>query len=139
MTLIGEVATTHLITVSPDESCTDAATKMKEADVGDVLVVDGDQFVGILTDRDIVVRVVGEHLDPGSTSIGDVATTDVFTLHPEDGVEKAIEYMRDHAVRRIPVLDGDGQVKAIVSIGDLAIREDPKSALADISKAPANS
>jgi len=138
MTLVGEVATTHLITVNPDEFVADAATKMKEADVGDVVVAEDGRLIGILTDRDIVVRVLAEHLDPEKTKVADIASTDVRTLRPEDGVEKAVEVMRESAVRRIPVVDDDGQLKAIVSIGDLAIREDPKSVLADISKAPAN-
>jgi CBS domain-containing protein len=111
---------------------------MKEADVGDVVVAEDGQLIGILTDRDIVVRVLAEHLDPKKTKVADIASTDVRTLRPEDGVEKAVELMRENAVRRIPVVDNEGQLKAIVSIGDLAMREDPKSVLADISKAPAN-
>ena len=92
---------------------------------------------GILTDRDIVVRAVADGLDVTATHAGDVVSRELVLLSPEDTVERAISLMREHAVRRIPVVDGDRPV-GIVSIGDLALERDQESALAEISAAPPN-
>jgi CBS domain-containing protein len=83
------------------------------------------------------VRVVAEGKDPNSTTVGDVATTDLHTLSPDDSVEDAIALVREHNVRRVPVVEGAKPV-GIVSIGDLALERDKDSALADMSAAPAN-
>jgi CBS domain-containing protein len=109
---------------------------MRQDDIGAVLVKENGS-VGILTDRDIVVRAVAEKKDPSSIKVGDVATHDVASLTPDQTVDDAIKIVREKNVRRIPVLDGDKPV-GIVSIGDLAIERDTDSALADISSEPAN-
>jgi CBS domain-containing protein len=124
-----------IVTVRNQASIADAGMAMRENDIGDVIVTEGDRFVGLLTDRDIVVRAVAEGSDPTVSRVGEVVTTDVMTLTPDATVDEAIRLMRDAAVRRVPVLDG-GKAIGIVSIGDLAIEKDPSSALADISQAP---
>jgi CBS domain-containing protein len=129
---IREVMTQNPECVSGDTTVADAAKLMRDKDFGGVLCMDGDQVSGFLTDRDIAVRVVAEGKDPTSTSVGDAATTDLHTLSPDDSVEDAIELVRKHNVRRVPVVEGAKPV-GIVSIGDLALERDEDSALADIS------
>jgi CBS domain-containing protein len=134
---IREVMTTNPECVSGDTPVAEAAKLMRDKDFGGVLCLDDDQVSGFLTDRDIALRVVAEGKNPESTTVKDVATTDLHTLSPDDSVEDAIELVRKHNVRRVPVIEGAKPV-GIVSIGDLALERDKKSALADMSGAPAN-
>lgn len=115
----------------------EAAQAMFDDDIGDVIVCGGDAICGIVTDRDITVRAVAPGKDPSSTKLGDICSKDLATLAPDDTVDDAVRLMRDKAIRRVPVVE-DGKPVGIVSIGDLAIDLDRESALADISKAPAN-
>ena len=135
---IREVMTPDPRTVAVDDTVADAARQMREGDVGAILVEDGGSVAGILTDRDIVVRVVADGRDPASERVGDVASRDVASLTVDQTVEDAIRIVREQDVRRIPVLQ-DGRPAGIVSIGDLAIERDAGSALADISSEPPNS
>lgn len=134
---IREVMTESPELVSADTSVTDAAKLMRDKDFGGILCGDSDELRGFLTDRDIVLKVVAEGKDPTSTTVGEVATSDLHTLSPDDSVNDAIEILRRHNVRRVPIVEGAKPV-GIVSIGDLAIERDEKSALADISAAPPN-
>jgi len=105
--------------------------------VGAVLVVDGGTLAGIVTDRDIAVRAVADGADPEATRVSEVCSADVATLTVDQTVEDAIRLVREHDVRRIPVVQ-DGRPAGIVTIGDLAIERDSDSALADISSEPPN-
>ena len=134
---IRDVMTQNPETVSGDTTVADAAKLMRDKDFGGVLCMDGDEVTGFLTDRDIAVRVVAEGKDPSSTTVSDAATGELHTLSPDDSVEDAIEFVRKHNVRRVPVVEGAEPV-GIVSIGDLALERDEDSALADISGEPAN-
>jgi CBS domain-containing protein len=134
---IREVMTKDPLTLSDDATLTEAAKSMRDEEIGDVIVLSGGQVTGIVTDRDIVIRAVADGHDPQSTTIGQVASRDLTTLSPDETVEDAIRLIRDNAVRRLPVVEGNRPV-GIVSLGDLAEEKDPKSALADISRAPAN-
>ena len=134
---IREVMTQSPELVSGDTTVADAAKLMRDKDFGGVLCGDGDELSGFLTDRDIALRVVAEGKDPSSTTVSEVATSDVHTLSPDDSVEDAIELVRQHNVRRVPVVEGAKPV-GIVSIGDLALERDKNSALADISGASPN-
>jgi CBS domain-containing protein len=129
---IREVMTHDPRTVSITDTVADAAQQMREGDVGAILVEDRGTVAGILTDRDIVVRGVATGRDPASVTVGDVASRNVATLTIDQTVEDAIRLVREHDVRRIPVLQ-DGRAAGIVSIGDLAVARDSTSALADIS------
>jgi CBS domain-containing protein len=131
---IRDVMTEDLVTLPADASVVDASREMQQRDIGDVLVVDGDRLIGMLTDRDIVLRAIAEGYDPNDTPIGDVATMDIATLSPDADLGEAVAIMREAAVRRVPVVDGERPV-GIVSIGDLAIEQDEGSALAEISAA----
>lgn len=114
----------------------EAAELMRDDDIGDVIVVNAhNKLFGILTDRDIAVRVVSAGSDPSGVKLEDVATKEVSSLGPDASVEEAVRIMRTQAVRRLPVVE-DGKPVGVVSLGDLAIDRDPNSALADISAAP---
>ncbi|MFD5266290.1 CBS domain-containing protein [Streptomyces sp. NPDC058335] len=125
--------------VEPMTTVARAARLMREQDIGDVLVTYDCDLFGVLTDRDIVVRAVAEGLDPAETTVGTVCTRPpVVTLAPDDTTDQAIELMRRHAVRRLPVVEHGGCPVGIVSLGDLAVTEDPHAALTGVSEAAPN-
>ncbi|MFJ8692962.1 CBS domain-containing protein [Streptomyces roseolilacinus] len=135
--LVREVMTAGVAAVRPDASLVEAAQLMRAQDIGDVLVADGDLLVGVVTDRDITVRAVAEGADPLTVNAETVCTPDPVCVGPDDEVATAVRLMRRHAVRRLPVVE-DGRPLGVVSLGDLAISQDPESALADISRAEPN-
>ncbi len=125
--------------LSLDAKVQEAAELMRREDIGDVLVMADDhrRLVGILTDRDIVVRALAEGRGPAQTRIGDVCSQDVVTIHPDESVGTALRIMREHAIRRVPVAD-DREVLGMLTIGDIAVERDSRTALADISAAQPN-
>ena len=134
---VKDLMTTSPVTVPPTALAWDAARLMKEQDIGDVIVVEGDRLRGIVTDRDLVVRVLAEGRDPSGTTIGEISSENVQTVGPDDPAEEAVRVMREQALRRLPVFE-NGKPVGVVSIGDLAVERDPDSALADISAAAPN-
>ena len=134
---IEDVMTKNPVTLSGDSTAMDAARKMREADIGPVLVADNGTIHGIVTDRDIVIRVVAEGKDPSATSLESICSDDLMTLEPDNPVGAAIAMMKDKAIRRVPVVK-DGHAVGIVTLGDLAAEREPKSALGKISEAPPN-
>jgi CBS domain-containing protein len=110
---------------------------MREQAIGDVIVLENNQVCGIVTDRDIVVRSVAEARDPAATTLADICSHAVRTVAPTDSVEQAVQLMRTHAIRRLPVVE-DGRAVGLVSLGDLAVAREPDSALGEISAAPPN-
>ena len=125
-------------TLDADQTVAAAAQLMRGADIGDVLVVKSDDRLhGILTDRDIVVRVLAEGLDPDQTRVGDICSRVLTTVSPDDGVSHAVRVMREKAIRRLPVEAG-GRVIGMLTIGDIAVERDVGFVLADISAAPPN-
>jgi CBS domain-containing protein len=132
---VKEVMTSRPITLGRDASLAEAARVMRDRGIGDVIVVEGEDAEGIVTDRDIVIRGVAEGADPNTTRLGQVISGDLTSVAPDDPVERAIELMREKAVRRLPVLEG-GKPVGVVSLGDLAIQRDAGSVLADISAEP---
>lgn len=126
-------------TLAPEATLIDAALIMRREDIGDVLVCEeGDRLVGIVTDRDIVVRALAEGRDPAATRVADVCSRDLVTLEPGASVGGAVRLMREKAIRRIPVAE-HGRVVGVLTIGDIAVERDSRTALADISAAPPNS
>lgn len=133
---IADVMTKDPVAISERASALEAAQAMRQSDIGDVVVInDAEQVCGIVTDRDIAVRLVAEERDPSGTTLGDICSKNVATLSPTDSIGDAVRLMSDKAVRRAPVIE-NGKPVGIVSLGDLAVRQDPDSALADISEAP---
>jgi CBS domain-containing protein len=134
---VSEIMTTNLVAVDRASSLVEAAEKMRDRHIGDILVTEDGRVFGILTDRDIVLRGVAEGRSPRETAVGDVCTKNPTTLSPQDGIDRAVELMRKKAIRRLPVVQNHTLV-GIVSLGDLAIERDRESALADISAARAD-
>lgn len=134
---VEDVMTKNPVILSGESTATDAARKMREKDIGPVLVADNGNIHGIVTDRDIVIRVVAEGKDPTATSLESICSDKLLTLDPESPVGAAIAMMKDKAIRRVPVVK-DGNAVGIVSLGDLAADREPKSALGKISEAPPN-
>jgi CBS domain-containing protein len=112
----------------PADTVSAAAKVMKERGISTVLVLSDGQLSGLLTGRDITVRVLAENRDPRTTRIGEICSTDVAGLGPDDHVDQAARLVRERAVRRIPVLQ-DGVPVGMVSIGDLALEKAESSAL----------
>lgn len=137
MTTLNDIMTKDLTTVGSQATLKDVAQKMKTDDIGNVLIMDGDKLVGIVTDRDLVIRAVADGQDP-SSAVSSFATKDVFTMPSSTEVTAAAKAMADKQLRRLPVTDGDGgKVVGIVSLADLANRTEgnaDKKALEGISK-----
>ena len=118
---IRDVMTPNPRTVSPNDSIQSAARVMRDEDTGVVPVVDNGKPVGVITDRDIVVRAVAEDREL-NRPVRDIVTTELVAVHPDMSVQEATELMSEHQVRRLPVIDNDRLV-GIVSIGDIAVKE----------------
>jgi len=108
-------------TVKPDDTVKHAAIVMEACEIGPLPVCDGQKMVGIVTDRDITVRAVAAGRDPNTTSVREVMTAEtIATCRPEQSVDEAVELMRRHEVRRLPVLDDGKRLVGIVALADLA-------------------
>ena len=135
---VQEIMTKQLHTCRREATVREVARIMRDQRIGDVLVCDdGGKLLGIVTDRDLVVRAMAESRDPDQMKIAEIATDRPVTLDPSSSVEDAVRLMRDKAIRRIPVVE-NGKPVGIVSIGDLAQQRDPQSALGRISAAQPN-
>jgi len=132
-----EIMTQKPVTLQTSDTIVAAARSMRDANIGDVVVLENGQVRGILTDRDIVVRALAEGRDPARTTVGDICSRELTTLSPQDTIGNAVAVMRDKAIRRLPVV-AEGRPVGIVSLGDLALERDPQSALGAISAAPPN-
>ena len=134
---VRDVMTTPPVTLPATSSITEAARAMRDANIGGVIVVENGQVCGIVTDRDLVVRGIAEGRDMARLKLADISSRVLTTVSPTDSVDDAIQLMREKAIRRLPVIEG-GKPVGIVAIGDLAIAQNPSSALGHISAAPAN-
>ncbi|WP_019137590.1 CBS domain-containing protein [Cellulomonas massiliensis] len=133
---VADVMTADPVTLPLTATVREAAELMRERDIGDVVLVQDDGGCAIVTDRDLVVRVLavgGSAHDP----VGQVAST-AATVEPSTPLEEAARLMAQDAVRRLPVVH-DGRIVGVVSLGDLAVEVDPGSVLGDISSAPPSS
>ena len=133
---ISDIMTRDPKTLQTTASIQEAATAMRDADAGAIIVTEEGRFAGLVTDRDIVVRGLADGKGADAT-VGEVYSSDVQSVSSDQTVDDAIAIVRTHNVRRVPVVD-DGKPVGIVSIGDLAIERDEGSALADLSSSPAN-
>ena len=126
---IRDVMTSNPTCVSPDDSIQNAARIMRDEDTGAVPVVENGRPVGIVTDRDIVVRAVAENSQL-SRPVREIVTGNVVAARPDMSTREAAELMSEHQVRRLPVIENDRLV-GIVSIGDLAVKEGRDSRVGD--------
>jgi CBS domain-containing protein len=126
MPQIRELMTTNPRSVSKGDSVVDAARVMRDEDAGAVPITDGDRLVGVLTDRDIAIRVVAEGRDPQSTSVEQIASRELVTIDPQQDLDEALRLMAQHRVRRLPVVEEDGRLVGIVAQADVARAGDAK-------------
>lgn len=133
---VSELMTAHPTVVEVTDTLRSVAQTMATQDVGALVVAEGGAIVGIVTDRDLVVRglAVGIGAD---APVGQLTSGELVSVGPDDDVAEVVQIMRDRAVRRVPVVEGNRAV-GVISLGDLAMALDADSALADISAAPAN-
>jgi CBS domain-containing protein len=134
---VSEVMQPHPICLPGITSLTAAAVAMRDIGIGDVIVEEDGRVAGIVTDRDITVRVVAEAADPNLTALSDICSREITAVAPDDTVEEAAALMSEQALRRLPVIEGDRPV-GIVTLGDIALEREASSVLAAISAAPAN-
>jgi CBS domain-containing protein len=141
MTTAREIMTGGVECASVNDSLTDAARKMRDLDVGALPICgDDNRLQGMITDRDIVVKCVAEGGDPSATKVSELAEGKPVTIGADDSLEEALRTMKEHRVRRLPVIDGH-ELVGVVSQADLA-KNCPEDKLGDlveaISSAPAN-
>jgi CBS domain-containing protein len=134
---IQDIMSTGVATCPHTATIVEAAQRMRDQDIGNVLVERDGDLCGLVTDRDIVVRAVAQGDTGTGTTIGEICSQELTTVKPNDDVETAVRLMREKAIRRLPVVE-NGKPVGIVSLGDLAIERDEQSALADISEAAPN-
>jgi len=127
-TKIAEVMTQRPRAVTPQTSVREAAQLMQQEDVGSLPVVDeGVRLVGILTDRDVAVRVVGGGMDPDKAVVGDVASKDVLALTPEHDLDEALTLMAREQVRRVPIVVRENELVGMLAQADVARAEKDKA------------
>ena len=109
----------HVYSITPDASVLEATHKMNRHRIGSLIVLEDEQIVGILSDRDILMRVVQEEKNPRQVKVSDAMTRDIIICRPDTSLEDASSIMMNHRVRHLPVCDCDGRLMGMVSIGDL--------------------
>ena len=117
---VREAMTSKPCSIDTDKSVAYAAKMMRDEDVGIAPIVEGDRLVGVLTDRDIAVRVVAEGRDPNEVKVTEVASRDLVTLDPQQNLDEALRLMARHQVRRLPVVEEDGRLAGVIAQADVA-------------------
>ena len=137
MTQIKDLMTGDLKKVNPDTAIQEAANTMKTNDIGALPVMEDDKVVGMLTDRDITIRVVAEGADPTETTVQKVMTDEVHSVYEDQDIQEVTQLMKDKQIRRVVVMTRDGKATGICSLGDLANATKPQTGgdvLQDVSK-----
>ena len=123
---IKDVMTSNPCSIDAEKSVAYAAKMMRDEDVGLAPIVEGDKLIGMLTDRDIAIRVVAEGRDPGQVKVRDVASKQVVTIDPQQDLDEALRIMAKHQVRRLPVVEEDVRLVGVVAQADVAREGDDK-------------
>jgi CBS domain-containing protein len=123
---VRDIMVDDVVSIEPEASLTDAACLMEEANVGMLPVVQDGMVLGVITDRDIVVRAVAREADPASTAVGDCLSINAIVAHPDWSTEQAMQTMAQAQVGRLPVLDDDNQLVGVVTLSSLAFRAPEK-------------
>jgi CBS domain-containing protein len=118
--IIKDVMTSNPCSIDAEKSVAYAAKMMREEDVGLAPIVEGDKLIGMLTDRDIAIRVVAEGRNPEQVKVADVASKQVVTIDPQQDLDEALRIMAKHQVRRLAVLEEDGKLVGVVAQADIA-------------------
>ena len=132
-----EVMTKDPVCCLPDDSAANAAGLMKSENVGSIPVIENEQsqkLVGIVTDRDLALKIVAEALDARSTKVETVMTHKLVTCHADDDLQKALDVMAEHQLRRIPVVDDNNRIVGIIAQADVATRVDKPEKTAELLK-----
>jgi CBS domain-containing protein len=130
-----DVMTENLVFCTPEDTVSKVAQMMKREDIGPVLIVDNarsKKLVGIVTDRDLALKVVGEGRDPKTTRVEEVMSRKLVTCHADDDVENALKAMAQYQLRRIPVVDANMGLVGIISQADVATRVDEPEKTAEV-------
>jgi len=130
-----DVMTKDLVYASPQDTVSHVAQLMKMEDIGPVLIVDNEEskgLIGIVTDRDLALKVVAEGRDPHTTKVEEVMTRRLITCRPDDDVESAMKAMAQYQLRRIPVVEDDNRLVGIISQADVATRVDEPEKTAEV-------
>jgi CBS domain-containing protein len=122
MASVADVMTRDVRSMTPQDTLSDAAKLMDELNVGVIPVCDGDRLVGVVTDRDIIVRGLARDADPHNCKLSDVMSGHVRTARPDDDVDDVLNEMASAQIRRMPVVDGQDKLVGILSIGDIAAK-----------------
>ena len=117
-----EAMTPDVVRVTPDVTLMEAARTMKDLDIGPLPVCEGDRLLGMVTDRDITIRATAEGRDPRATPVSAVMTMDVVCCHESDDIRAAAKMMQDAQLRRLLVVNDEGRLVGIVSLGDLVLQ-----------------
>lgn len=125
-----EIMTSSVKTANREMTLQEVAILLRDGDMGSLPIVEDGKLVGIVTDRDIVVRAIAEGKDV-ATKIGDVMTTEIFSVKPSDYVFEAIRLMGDKQIRRIPVVEESGELAGIISMADIALEMEDEREIAE--------
>jgi CBS domain-containing protein len=125
MPQIRELMTENPRTVTPDATVAEAAKLMRDEDAGIAPIAEDGRLTGVVTDRDITIRVVAEGKDPASTRVSECASSNVVTIDPQQDLDEVLRLMAQHQVRRLPVVEEDGKLVGIVAQADIARHVDP--------------
>lgn len=131
---IRDVMTDSVSVVTPDVPVLEVARKLRDEDIGSMPVVENDRLIGMLTDRDIVLRVVAEGQDPARTPARDAMSPKILYCFDDQTVEDVLENMGDRQIRRLPVVNRDKRLVGVVSLGDLSKSKKAGAALKEISQ-----
>jgi CBS domain-containing protein len=126
--VVAEVMTRQVVYLPADTMLDEAAQVMRDQGIGDVVVTRGPTMIGLVTDRDIVVRAIAENLSPRTTALGSITSHELIMVEQSATVDEAVRAMRERAVRRLLVCDADRKVVGILSLSDVALL--PTSAVA---------
>ena len=124
---VRDVMIKDVVSIDPSASLTDAARKMDDANVGMLPVVEDGKVLGVITDRDIVIRAVAREADPASTAVGDCLSGDAIVAHPEWTTDRAMQTMAQAQVGRLPVLDDEERLVGVVTLSSMAFRAPEKA------------
>ena len=117
--LVKEVMTKKVVTIEHDQSVFDACNKYKQYKVGCLLVIKNNSCAGIVTERDIIERTICNHKDPENTTVEQIMTSNIKTIHPLEKIEKAIEIMKNNNIKKLPVVQNE-DIIGIITVTDLS-------------------
>ena len=133
MPALQEVMTETVIAADATDSLTETAKQMRDNDIGDMPVLEGNKLTGVITDRDIVIRGLAEEKNPGNTNVSDVMTSKVITASPDTDVREGVEQMQSHQVKRLFIVENE-DLKGVVSTGDLATNPQTKDIVDEVQR-----